>query len=245
MDRFLVGFMTVALLLSSVGRSPADFRSVHSFGDSVFCEEQIARFPATGVDSATELLLAEVLHLRAHVFIVTSLTNLTGGQRHSLEPVGPITTPARDAVSFDPWSVAPRQFEGDLAFLAAACCLGVGDARLPLAKDPSISSTFPPRTEMLSSIDPVLAKFGGFDMAAVQWELPRVVIDLSGGGSILARLLQYKLLLGMSLLAVIAVSVLGYVVRHRRTMPHRALRGPRATTLYRSPASSNPRGTIR
>ncbi len=250
MERFLVAFMAVTLLLSGAEHSRAEYRSAYEpdgpdGGPGLFLNP-----PGVATGLIEDILLADALTHPVQVFMITSLGSITTGNRRFFETGGTTPAPFGKAVPADSRNARPPRFESDAAFLldSGCLCIGGGHSSDPcgleaaLSKNISVADSFIQRTEMLSGEDPFLANFG---IAPAQSEPPRVAIDLSGSGSVTAMLLNHKLLSGLSLLGIVALGLLAFAWRQRRVVPHRGLRGPRGTALYRSSTPGNPRGTIR
>ena len=252
MERFLVGFMAVALLLGGAGHSRAGYKFVYQSDGLRSGDGQFLNLLGVGTRLSEDDLFAAALNYRGRLFIVTNLAGLSSGDRGFLEPAGTGSGSSGNLVPNDPLNVRPAQSESDLAFLADSGCFGRGahftellGVELALSKDIYSADTFIQRNEMSSGDDQFLAKLGGFGIGLAETEPARVALDLAGSGFVTALLLEHKLAWGLSLLGIVGLATLAYILRQRRAVPHRGLRGPRGTAIYRSSTSTNPRGTVR
>lgn len=253
MERFLVAFMAVALLLSGAKHSRADYRSVYESVDSGNGARFFWNPPGVAIGLIGDILLADALTHPARVFLVTSLGSLTSGERQFFEPGGTSPAPFRTVPPGDSLPVRPPRFESDAAFLVESGCLCLGGGHfgdaLGLERDGSkeilVAVTFGQGADMLRGDDLFLTKFGGAGTETGPSEPPRAAPDFSRSGSVTALLFDHKVLSGLSLFGLVALSILAYAVRQRRVVPHRGLRGPRRTAIYGSSTPSNPGGTRR
>jgi hypothetical protein len=249
MERFLVGFMALALLSGGAGHSRAGYQFVYQSDGPPSGGGRFLNLFGVRTGLSEDGLFAAALDYRGRLFIVTNLASLSGGDRGFFEPAG---TGSGNIVPNDPLNVRPGQSESDLAFLAESGCLGRGShftelfgVERALAKDIYGADTLIQRNEMSSGDDQFLAKLGGFGIGPAETEPARVALDLAGSGFVTALLLEHKLAWGLSLLGIGGLATLAYVLRQRRAAPRRGLRGPRGTAIYRSSTSTNPRGTVR
>src|SRR5437870_2448055 len=155
MERFLVAFMAVAVLLSGTGHSRAGYKSVYQAGGPLSSEEQFLNL--IGVAAAFEdRLVGEAVDHRGQVFIVTSLASTSNGDRRFFSPTS----------GSGPNDLANVR-AGELAFLVDSGCLG-GGARPnslfgvgpALPKDIYDAEPFIQHAEISSGDDPFLATFG-------------------------------------------------------------------------------------
>lgn len=248
MERFLVAFTAVALLLSGAEPSRADYVPAYRVGVPSIGNGQFLNSPCVAADLLEEAVRADRPSIPVQVSIVTSLRSFKSGDRPFFEPSGSATASFRNADLGDWFDARPRKFEDDAACLVDSGCLGIGGAHpydlfgVELAKEIFVADTFVQRTEILSGEDAFLAKFG---LGTAHLEPTRIAIGLAGDSSLVALLLQHRLLIGLSLLGIVVLAAFTFVLRQRRVVSHRGLRGPRGTAIYRSSTTTNPRGTIR
>jgi hypothetical protein len=268
MERFVVGFTTVTLLLSGVGHGRTDSLSANQFGNPD--REQFLHFgspdrgrflnpPGAAVDLPWNVLVADPLNLSVRMFTgngspLINFTSVGSGDRQFFELTGLAWAPSGNSMAGTPLNARTRELPTADPLLTTSNGFGIETAQfydafgmdVTQSRDSSVADTFIDRSELSSADDPFLAKFGGFANGQAQLSPPaRVAVDLSGSGSVAGMLLNHKWVLSLILLGCGVLGTLAFAWRQRRAALQRTLRGPRRAALYRSSSLPNPRGTRR
>ena len=256
MERVAVGLTAAALLIGSAECSRADYVSVCHLDGPSGGDEQSVNWRGFTVDPAGKVFFPNTAsqHLEAldgGRLLLTNFGDVESAPEQSAVPAGMTLPTIGDAVSGDRQRLHVRPLTNAGTLLGDSANLGIGGLQLgnltnpddSLATDFFVADSIDRRGELSVGDEPYIARFGGLGIGDVPLSEPdRVVLSPSGNGSGPEKGADHKLAWVMSLVALGVLSTLGYMWRRRRRPAHRALRGPRRTTVYRAPSLPNPPG---
>jgi hypothetical protein len=255
-ERVRVGLLAVTLLLARAGHSGADYIFVCQLPSPSSSDGQFPNSRSLTADSAEVVIVPDALNRRIHLLIssyafLASFGEFGSGDGESPDAMSAFLPTLGNPVAGN-WLKTPgRQFPDGGTFLGDFAGLTMGSLQFNGAFSLGIShtdanpvaDTIDHGGEMSTGDYSFLARFGGPSLGETQAvEAFHVVLSPMASGPAAGRFSNPKLLFGLCLIALSMFGTLGYAWRQRKRRLRRFLRGPRRTTLYRSPNLPQPPG---
>jgi LPXTG-motif cell wall-anchored protein len=249
--RVLVGLAAVALLVDSAGPGRADYIFICQLPGPGNGDERFPNSRRPAVDPAGNATFADTIEPRVEGsssdrVLLTDFDNRSG---RPTEPGDPAMALMKKIIAGDKQKSPTGPLPADGIFCDESISLGIGGLqfRNGFSLDPALCGTFVAadaldlRKETAGSDEPHIVRFGSL----ANPDAPFAGSNRVGTASLPAATVpdkanDHKVIVIIALGAVIVLGALGYLWRRRRRRLHRALRGPRRPTVYRSPSLPKP-----
>jgi hypothetical protein len=241
-ERVLVALAVVALLSNGAEHGRADYLFVCQLPGPSSSAEQFPSSRGSSVDPMGNVFFPNTVNQDTEVLSGSRLllTHFDNPSRRLAEPSDPALALVKKIIA-DDWQKFPTlPLTADGIFLGDSANLGIGGLqfrnRFPLDASPPggfvVADAMDERGETPGD-EVHIARFGSLGGDAPSSESSRAALPFTNA-TVPDKVSERTLIL-VFLLAFVALGTVGYLWRRRRRRLHRALRGPRRATVYRTP----------